>query len=79
MVGVLAVRGGHERAGVHREFRRYDVRPGQTMQIAVVADAGDHDGTDTVPSFFDSFDGPADLAERCGEILGVRPTGPNGR
>jgi hypothetical protein len=52
------------------EFRRHGVKPGQRLHVAVV----DRNGTDTaseqeLPSFFASFNGPADLAERSGEIL----------
>ena len=52
------------------EFRRHGVKPGQRVHVALVdrngADAADEHG---LPSFFASFDGPADLAERSGEIL----------
>jgi hypothetical protein len=52
------------------EFRRHGVKPGQRVHVAIV----DRNGSDTtdepeLPSFFASFDGPADLAERSGEIL----------
>lgn len=52
------------------EFRRHGVKPGQRLHVAVL----DRNGVDTtaeqeLPSFFASFDGPADLAERSGEIL----------
>jgi len=53
------------------EFRHHGVKPGQRVHVAVV----DRNGSDTageqelLPSFFASFDGPADLAERSGEIL----------
>lgn len=52
------------------EFRRHGVRPGQRLHVAVV----DGNGSETtaeqeLPAFFASFDGPADLAERSGEIL----------
>jgi hypothetical protein len=52
------------------EFRRHGVKPGQRLHVAVV----DRNGSDTaaeqeLPSFFASFDGPADLAERSSEIL----------
>jgi hypothetical protein len=50
------------------EFRRHGVKPGQRVHVAVV----DRNGSETageLPSFFASFDGPADLAERSDEIL----------
>lgn len=52
------------------EFRRHGVKPGQRLHVAVL----DRSGSDTaaekeLPSFVASFDGPADLAERSGEIL----------
>jgi hypothetical protein len=52
------------------EFRRHGVKPGQRLHVAVV----DRNGSDTateqeLPSFFASFDGPANLAEHSGEIL----------
>jgi hypothetical protein len=52
------------------EFRRHGVKPGQRLHVAVV----DRNRSDTateqeLPSFFASFDGPADLAGRSGEIL----------
>lgn len=52
------------------EFRRHGVKPGQRLHVAIL----DRNGSDTtaeqeLPSFFASFDGPADLAERSGEIL----------
>lgn len=52
------------------EFRRHGVKPGQRLHVAVV----DRNGSDTaaeqeLPSFFASFDGPVDLAERSSEIL----------
>lgn len=61
------------------EFRRHGIQPGQRVHVAVVTNgADDGDGTgDALPTFFGSFDGPADLAERSGEIL--RAEFPNGR
>jgi hypothetical protein len=61
------------------EFRRHGIQPGQRVHVAVVTN-GDNDGegtTEVLPSFFGSFDGPADLAERSSEIL--RAEFPNGR
>jgi hypothetical protein len=53
------------------EFRRHGVRPGQRIHVAVVTNEieRDYGPNEALPSFFDSFDGPADLAERSGEIL----------
>lgn len=61
------------------EFRRHGVRPGQRVHVAVVTNGalGAGEPGDVLPSFFDSFDGPADLAERSSEIL--RAEFPNGR
>lgn len=52
------------------EFRRHGVKPGQRPRCG----RRSRDGSDAaaeleLPSFFASFDGPADLAERSGEIL----------
>ena len=51
------------------EFRRHGVRPGQRVHVAIVADEAEADQGDALPSFFASFEGPSDLAERSGEIL----------
>jgi hypothetical protein len=53
------------------EFRRHGVRPGQRVHVAIVADEAEADqgSGDALPSFFASFEGPSDLAERSGEIL----------
>lgn len=51
------------------EFRRHGVMPGQRVHVAVVADRGAQGSSEPLPSFFNSFDGPADLAERSNEIL----------
>ncbi len=52
------------------EFRRHGVKPGQRVHVAVVDRNGaDSAGEQELPSFFASFDGAADLAERSGEIL----------
>jgi len=51
------------------EFRRHDVKPGQRVHIAVVDRNGSEIAGEQLPSFFASFDGSADLAERSGEIL----------
>jgi hypothetical protein len=52
-----------------REFRRHGIRPGQRVRVAVVNDAVGDRTDEALPTFFDGFDGPADLAERSGEIL----------
>lgn len=60
------------------EFRRHGVRPGQRVHVAVVTNGGNDEGKgEALPTFFGSFDGPADLAERSSEIL--RAEFPNGR
>jgi hypothetical protein len=65
------------------EFRRHGIQPGQRVHVAVVTNGandgdGDGDGTgEALPTFFGSFDGPADLAERSSEIL--RAEFPSGR
>ncbi len=60
------------------EFRRHGVQPGQRVHVAVVVSGGNDEGTDEAPpTFFGSFDGPADLAERSSDIL--RAEFPNGR
>jgi hypothetical protein len=51
------------------EFRRHGVKPGQRVHVAVVDRNGSETAGEQLPSFFASFDGPADLAERSGEIL----------
>jgi hypothetical protein len=57
------------------EFRRHGIQPGQRVHVAVVVE--EDRSSDLPPSFFDSFDGPSDLAERSSEIL--RAEFPNGR
>ena len=60
------------------EFRRHGIQPGQRVHVAVVTDGDNDQGTgEALPTFFGSFDGPADLAERSSEIL--RAEFPNGR
>ncbi|MHB8329286.1 MAG: hypothetical protein ACYDD6_06650 [Acidimicrobiales bacterium] len=61
------------------EFRRHGVQPGQRVHVAVIADddEGGEEANEALPSFFDSFDGPEDLAERSSEIL--RAEFPQGR
>jgi len=59
------------------EFRRHGVRPGQRVRVMVVTDDDNQGTPEAFPSFFGSFTGPADLAERSGEIL--RADFPNGR
>lgn len=51
------------------EFHRHGVKPGQRVHVAVVDSNGSGTAGEELPSFFASFDGPADLAERSGEIL----------
>jgi len=51
------------------EFRRHGVKPGQRVHVAVVDRNESQSAGEQAPSFFASFDGPADLAERAGEIL----------
>jgi hypothetical protein len=53
------------------EFRRHGVRPGQRVHVAIVHDEAevDHGSNEAIPSFFASFEGPSDLAERSGEVL----------
>ena len=66
-------------AELSAEFRRHGVRPGQRVHVAIVSDeveAGQGSG-ESLPSFFGSFEGPSDLAERSGEIL--RAEFPDGR
>lgn len=50
------------------ELRRHGVEPGQRLRVSVI-DAQDGLEDVPVPAFFDSFDGPPDLAERSSEIL----------
>ena len=60
------------------EFRRHGIQPGQRVHVAVITDGDNDQGTgEALPTFFGSFDGPADLAERSNEIL--RAEFPNGR
>jgi hypothetical protein len=56
-------------AELAREFRRHGIRPGQRVRIAVADDAIGDRTDEALPTFFGSFDGPVDLAERSGEIL----------
>jgi len=52
------------------EFRRHGIKPGQRLHVAVVDGNGSDAAADQeLPAFFASFDGPADFAERSGEIL----------
>jgi len=51
------------------EFRRHGVLPGQRVHVAVVADDSNAADHETMPSFFNSFDGPPGLAEHSNEIL----------
>lgn len=51
------------------ELRRRGLQAGQRIHVVVVPDRGEPEPSETLPSFFDSFEGPAGLAERSGEIL----------
>lgn len=51
------------------EFRRHGVKPGQRLHVVVERNGSDTAAEQQMPSFFASFDGPADLAERSSEIL----------
>jgi hypothetical protein len=66
-----------EDAELVAEFRRHGVLPGQRVHIAVVEDDAENGSSEALPSFFNSFDGPGDLAERSSEIL--RAEFPNAR
>lgn len=50
------------------ELRRRGVRPGRNIHV-VVSDGTEPPASAEQPEFFGSFSGPADLAERSGEIL----------
>lgn len=66
-----------EDAELVAEFRRHGVLPGQMVHIAVVVDGTESESSEALPSFFNSFDGPEDLAERSSGIL--RAEFPNAR
>lgn len=51
------------------EFRRHGVLPGQRVHVAVGAGGIGSEPSETLAPFFNSFDGPADLAERSSAIL----------
>ncbi len=51
------------------EFHRHGVQPCQKIDVAIAPGGGEPESNETLPSFFDSFEGPADLAEPAGEIL----------
>jgi hypothetical protein len=51
------------------EFRRHGLKPGQRVHVAVMGCNRSEGASEQLPSFFASFDGPADLAERSREIL----------
>ena len=55
------------------EFRRHGVQAGQRVHVALVVgrDGSNQETSEALPSFFGSFAGPADLAERSSEILRV--------
>jgi hypothetical protein len=50
------------------EFRRHGIEPGQRVRVAAT-EGGAVEAGEEPPGFFASFDGPADLGERSGEIL----------
>jgi hypothetical protein len=66
-------------AELSAEFRRHGVRPGQRVRVAIVSEKAEANQElgEALPSFFASFEGPPDLAERSGEIL--RAEFPDGR
>lgn len=66
-------------AELSAEFRRHGVRPGQRVHVAIVSEEAEANQElgEALPSFFASFEGPPDLAERSGEIL--RAEFPDGR
>lgn len=69
-----------EDADLAAEFRRHGVRSGQRVRVAVLAESEAAPAAvdeEALPSFFASFDGPPDLAERSEEIL--RAEFPRGR
>ena len=66
-----------EDAELVAEFRRHGVLPGQKVHVSVVSNSAERDTTNALPSFFNSIDGPVDLAERSSEIL--REEFPSGR
>ena len=47
------------------EFRRHGVRPGSRLHVIV----SDEPSSSEQPSYFGSFTGPADLAERSEDLL----------
>jgi hypothetical protein len=51
------------------EFRRHGVLPGQRVHVAVVVDDAGAEEHTTMPTFFNSFDGPPSLAEESSKIL----------
>jgi hypothetical protein len=63
---------GHLRSGYTAHLAvgsAQGVKPGQRVHVAVVGRNGSETAGKQLPSFFASFDGPVDLAERSGEIL----------
>jgi hypothetical protein len=50
-------------------FRSHGVKPGQRVHVTVVDGTESEAASEQLPTFFASFDGPADLAERSSEIL----------
>jgi hypothetical protein len=50
-------------------FRSQGVKPGQRVRVTVLDSAGSEAAGEQLPTFFASFDGPADLATRSNEIL----------
>jgi hypothetical protein len=51
------------------EFRPHGIQPGQRVHVAVTKGNNDEGTDEALPSFFNSFDGPEDLAEQSSEIL----------
>jgi hypothetical protein len=51
------------------KFRSQGVRAGQRVHINVLDSAASEAVGEQLPTFFASFDGPADLATRSSEIL----------
>ncbi len=61
------------------ELRRHGIGAGHWLHVAVAAEGNERSRGEgiEIPSFFSSFDGPADLAQRSDGIL--QAEFPNGR